>query len=118
MAIEDKCDVPGDYKTRLAALLKTEAEMGETSALISEMADALSHSAANVDLIAGFLVHDQQRVSVADWPSFRDLCVAFQSWREQRVEIEAMWDRMTPDERAGIEPPPSRGGRDITRPWL
>jgi hypothetical protein len=118
MAIEDRKDASGSYRERLAALRYTETEMGETAALIADIADALSSHPETVDLGPDFLVYGGQRVEARQWPSLRDLSVIIQSWREQRSQLQDVWMHMNADERASEEPPPTATCDGVTRAWL
>lgn len=118
MAIEDQRDPVSDYQSRLEAVLMTEAEMGETSALIADMADALSHFPHHVELGADFITIAGNRLDADQWPSFRDLCIGLQSWRKQREVLQRAWLELSAEQQAQVDQLPEMGNSDPTRAWV
>ena len=98
MAIEDKRDAVGDYRTRLESVLRVEADMGERSALLADVADALSHSPDQVEIGADFVMIAGVRLDANHWPSFRDLCVSLQEWRERRELLKRSWRELSAEQ--------------------
>lgn len=118
MAIADTRGVPGSYNEKLAALLETEAQMGERAALLADIADALSHFSDTVKIGATHLTFADRKIDAAEWPTFRDLGLLLRTWREQRTAVDAMWDAMSAEERSLVNAPPFADGTDPTRAWI
>lgn len=118
MAIEDKRDAVGDYRTRLESVLKAEVEMGERSALLADVADALSHFPDEVEIGPDYVTIAGVRLDANHWPSFRDLCISLQEWREQREVLKRSWRELSAEQQAQVDQLPEMGATDPTRAWL
>lgn len=114
----DTRGVSSRYSETLAALIETETRMGEHAALLAEMADALSHYPDAARIGASHIVLADRKIEAAEWPSFRDIGVLLHTWREQRASVDAMWDAMSVEERAGCDAPPAAASVDATRAWV
>ncbi|HOY78669.1 MAG TPA: hypothetical protein PLN33_12725 [Hyphomonadaceae bacterium] len=114
----DTRGVSSRYSEMLAALIETETRMGEHAALLAEMADALSHFPDAARIGASHILLGDRKIEAAEWPSFRDLGLMLHTWREQRTRVDAMWDAMSVEERAGCNAPPVAAGVDVTRAWV
>ncbi len=118
MVIDDKRDAVGDYRTRLESVLRVEAEMGERSALIADVADALSHFPDQVEIGADYVMIAGVRLDANHWPSFWDLCVSLQEWRERREVLKRSWRELSAEQQAQVDELPKMGATDPTRAWL
>ena len=118
MAIEDKRDPVSDYQSRLEVILRTEAEKGDRSALIADMADALSHFPDHIEIGADYIAIAGSRLDADKWPSFRDLCISLQAWREQRKLLQRTWLELSAERQAQVDRPPEMGNSDPTRARL
>ncbi|RYG28872.1 MAG: hypothetical protein EON93_17745 [Burkholderiales bacterium] len=118
MAVLNVGEGPGGYNEKLAALLETETQMGERAALLSDIADALSHFPDAVEIGSDHIAYADRHIDAAEWTSLRDIATLVHTWREQRAGVDAMWHAMSVEERATVNAPPAMGGADATRAWV
>jgi hypothetical protein len=88
------------------------------SALIADVADALSHFPDHVEIGADYVSIAGSRLGADQWPSFRDLCIGMQSWREQRDVLKRTWRELSAEQQAQVDRLPEMGDSDPTRAWL
>jgi hypothetical protein len=85
-----------DYRESEARLNETGALLGEMAAMLSDVADCMSHEPA---LFA-------RSVSAAEWPSFERLQAMTATWLDRREELMLVWRALSEEDRVIIGPLP------------
>ena len=88
------------------------------SALMTEIADALSHHPEEFTVGRRFASLAGKRIHFKEWPSFDQISAMFAMWRVKRLAVLARWQQMSRADRLQHQPPPEAGGGDPTRAWV
>jgi hypothetical protein len=95
-----------DYRESEARLNETGSLLGEMAAMLSDVADCMSHAPARFT----------QSISAAEWPSFERLQAVTATWLDRREELMLVWRALSEDDRETIGPLPDFDGPDRLTP--
>ena len=74
--------------------------------------------ADHAEIGADYIAIAVSRLDADKWPSFRDLCISLQAWREQRKRLQRAWLELSAEQQAQVDRPPEMDSSDPTCAWL